>query len=637
MGPGLTNEAEPWRSHAGGNDVKLTGSDGEEIISKRDVACQSGLIKGLIDVVGEEEAILMPIPSSTLKLVFQWAAVKPDTLDRLGRYHDQWSQQDLPTKVELVWATNYLDIPDLWEKACTSLRLTLEDLALANWLSTSLNSIRLALDIPDDLTVAQRQRIRLERISLDDYFYEAEREKLTAGPRRDADPDLAAPRAVVDSPPRDGWMMETSLDIAMDIPCRRLSDLSYDCLEMVFDKMTYSTIDTLSLLSTGFHDLVDPWIWKEARVATPWGDKSRYTFSEMRQLSPLAFADVLSRPQQATCLKILHIGNLSSGRLDEFLLRLPRAVALQEVCVETETDVAQLWSALSGLKDLRKLTVRDSHGYHAAEWRESRLRSLCLTAVSDRACEPLELPHLESLSMRRDENYVFHPSSVVDLGLLKNLKHLSLSRTQDLDASTIKGTAGMLTSCEFEAVRGDLDNFFKRHSSSLESISLRHCGDSICAHFPRMRAVHILQCTQGIISGSSLPRLTHIFVDESARWKHGQTFNPCGEFAANLASTVQSLVFVANHEGFYGAEPSWFEPLTTAPSLLDLHLRGMHLPAVLDTQLFQRRLRHYSVGRDFDLERELPEWDPDHLLIPTRQCVARQERARRWSARQRQR
>jgi hypothetical protein len=89
----------------------------------------------------------------------------------------------------------------------------------------------------------------------------------------------------------------------------------------------------LSQLCVKFHLLVDRWIWKEVRVVTRGATRSAFSCFDlkMRQLSPLAVADVLSNPGRASCLNILNINDISGGHIDQLLLAIPMAEALQEV------------------------------------------------------------------------------------------------------------------------------------------------------------------------------------------------------------------------------------------------------------------------------------------------------------------
>jgi hypothetical protein len=77
--------------------------------------------------------------------------------------------------------------------------------------------VRVALDIDDELTPAQKQRIHLERVLMDDQSYEVERVRLssTGGAHRDvgAEADVVVDRVVACSPRRDGrrtWVVAGS-------------------------------------------------------------------------------------------------------------------------------------------------------------------------------------------------------------------------------------------------------------------------------------------------------------------------------------------------------------------------------------------------------------------------------------------
>ena len=88
-----------------GSSLAVTTESWLIVRVEKDVVYRSQIIKIMIDDLGPdldlvEEAIPIPLlPSSTLELVFMWAA---SDMEQEGWYA-RWGQQDTSTKVEMIW------------------------------------------------------------------------------------------------------------------------------------------------------------------------------------------------------------------------------------------------------------------------------------------------------------------------------------------------------------------------------------------------------------------------------------------------------------------------------------------------------------------------------------------------------
>ena len=293
----------------------------------------------------------------------------------------------------------------------------------------------------------------------------------------------------------------------------------------------------------------------------------------------------------------------------------------QLTCSSVADDTSKVWSSLKQTKSLRKLSIPGVDGCRLTEWVGSDLQSLSLTAVTHRPTKPLSFPRLEHLFIRFVSPLGRSGGSpILDLDGLESLADLSLEGVCP-PLENIIGVARALKRCALNGVDNGIDGFLGRHCHRLESLSLKQCQGAVRADFPQLRAVHLSECDRGIMTASTSPILTHIYINDNRVWFP----DPCREFLSSLQSSVESFLLVANQD-YRDIPLSMFEPLVTAPRLQDLELVGLKLPSSQIQHLDGRQLRTFSHGRrwwEFSENEELSKWDLEHYLIPTRRLIAR--------------
>ncbi len=293
-----------------------------------------------------------------------------------------------------------------------------------------------------------------------------------------------------------------------------------------------------------------------------------------------------------------------------------------------DSDASQFWPWLPKFPQLRELTLNDTSGYEPQYSSESQLQCLTLTRVRKAPAHLLHFPRLASLSISADGWYFDNVSDfqgvlLLDLTLLESLTDLWIFATR-LPTKCLLGTARSLKSCFTSGFDGTDDDFYPRHADSLESLEMRRCAGKIQATFPRLRALTLGGCNEGILVESLLPSLTHLYVDEDQH----STFNPCAEFASSLRDSVEKFLFVGTNKRYKRMNTDWFEPLARSRTLTDVQCFGVSLAKEFVDRLEQCGLKEVNFGgssRDFRKDRILPQLDPEQLWISTKMIMQRRE------------
>ncbi|KAJ3041395.1 hypothetical protein HDV00_009374 [Rhizophlyctis rosea] len=150
--------------------VKLTSSDGQEFTVAKEVACQSILIKNMLEDVGEAEDQPIPLPNVSgpiLDKVIQYAQqhkddpplpqeeeMKPKSSEDIDEWDRDFMNVDQGTLFELILAANYLDMKGLLDLGCKT---------VANMIKgKSVEEIRKTFNIVNDFTPEEEEQIRKE-------------------------------------------------------------------------------------------------------------------------------------------------------------------------------------------------------------------------------------------------------------------------------------------------------------------------------------------------------------------------------------------------------------------------------------------------------------------------------------------
>ncbi|KAJ3086889.1 suppressor of kinetochore protein mutant [Quaeritorhiza haematococci] len=150
--------------------VKLNSSDGQEFTVAKEIACQSVLIKNMIEDVGEAEDQAIPLPNVNgpiLSKVIEYATyhkddpppppedeAKPKSSDDIEEWDREFMNVDQGTLFELILAANYLDMKGLLDLGCKT---------VANMIKgKSVEEIRKTFNIVNDFTPEEEEQIRKE-------------------------------------------------------------------------------------------------------------------------------------------------------------------------------------------------------------------------------------------------------------------------------------------------------------------------------------------------------------------------------------------------------------------------------------------------------------------------------------------
>ncbi|KAI8918356.1 hypothetical protein PhCBS80983_g01168 [Powellomyces hirtus] len=150
--------------------VKLTSSDGQEVSVPKEIACQSVLIKNMLEDVGEADDQPIPLPNVSgpiLAKVIEYAThhkddppLPPEEEAKLKSSEDidEWDREftnvDQGTLFELILASNYLDMKGLLDLGCKT---------VANMIKgKTVEEIRKTFNIQNDFTPEEEEQIRKE-------------------------------------------------------------------------------------------------------------------------------------------------------------------------------------------------------------------------------------------------------------------------------------------------------------------------------------------------------------------------------------------------------------------------------------------------------------------------------------------
>ncbi|KAJ3286897.1 hypothetical protein HK104_008843 [Borealophlyctis nickersoniae] len=150
--------------------VKLTSSDGQEFTVAKEIACQSVLIKNMLEDVGDDVDQAIPLPNVSgpiLTKVIEYATqhkddpplppedeVKPKSSDDIDEWDREFMNVDQGTLFELILAANYLDMKGLLDLGCKT---------VANMIKgKSVEEIRKTFNIVNDFTPEEEEQIRKE-------------------------------------------------------------------------------------------------------------------------------------------------------------------------------------------------------------------------------------------------------------------------------------------------------------------------------------------------------------------------------------------------------------------------------------------------------------------------------------------
>ncbi|XP_065193747.1 S-phase kinase-associated protein 1-like [Sycon ciliatum] len=158
--------------------LKLVSNDGEVFDVEVKVACQSKVLKAMLqdtgDIADDDEPVpLPPVNGATLRKVIEWCThyqnenlvEGEDLLDENERINiDSWDEEFLKVDqgilVELIKAANYLDIKGLLDAACKT---------VANMIKgKTTEEIRKTFNMVGDFSSDEEEEIRKENAWLQD-------------------------------------------------------------------------------------------------------------------------------------------------------------------------------------------------------------------------------------------------------------------------------------------------------------------------------------------------------------------------------------------------------------------------------------------------------------------------------------
>ncbi|KAI8846598.1 Skp1 family, dimerization domain-containing protein [Chytridium lagenaria] len=126
--------------------VKLTSSDGQEFSVAKEIACQSVLIKNMLEDVGEAEDQPIPLPTK--------GGDEAKSSEDIEEWDREFMNVDQGTLFELILAANYLDMKNLLDLGCKT---------VANMIKgKSVEEIRKTFNIVNDFTPEEEEQIRKE-------------------------------------------------------------------------------------------------------------------------------------------------------------------------------------------------------------------------------------------------------------------------------------------------------------------------------------------------------------------------------------------------------------------------------------------------------------------------------------------
>ncbi|KAJ3402886.1 hypothetical protein HDU80_004665 [Chytriomyces hyalinus] len=150
--------------------VRITSSDSQEFSVPQDIACQSQLIKNMIEDVGDADEQPIPLPNvagAILQKVIEYATMhkddppsapeteaKPSTSEDIEDRDKQFLTVDQGTLFEIILAANYLDMKSLLDVGCKT---------VANMIKgKTVEEVRALFNIVNDFTPEEEEQIRKE-------------------------------------------------------------------------------------------------------------------------------------------------------------------------------------------------------------------------------------------------------------------------------------------------------------------------------------------------------------------------------------------------------------------------------------------------------------------------------------------
>ncbi|KAJ3239265.1 hypothetical protein HDU78_002985 [Chytriomyces hyalinus] len=151
--------------------VRITSSDSQEFSVPLDIACQSQLIKNMIEDVGDADEQPIPLPNVTgaiLQKVIEYATMHKDdppsapseteatlsTSEDIEDRDKQFLNVDQGTLFEIILAANYLDMKSLLDVGCKT---------VANMIKgKTVEEVRALFNIVNDFTPEEEEQIRKE-------------------------------------------------------------------------------------------------------------------------------------------------------------------------------------------------------------------------------------------------------------------------------------------------------------------------------------------------------------------------------------------------------------------------------------------------------------------------------------------
>ncbi|EGF79598.1 hypothetical protein BATDEDRAFT_20074 [Batrachochytrium dendrobatidis JAM81] len=152
--------------------VRLSSSDGQEFTVVKEIACQSVLIKNMLEDLGDDEDAAIPLPNvagTVLAKVIDYATHHKDdaplspedenkNITKSSEDIDEWDKEfinvDQGTLFEIILAANYLDMKGLLDLGCKT---------VANMIKgKTVEEIRKTFNIVNDFTPEEEEQIRKE-------------------------------------------------------------------------------------------------------------------------------------------------------------------------------------------------------------------------------------------------------------------------------------------------------------------------------------------------------------------------------------------------------------------------------------------------------------------------------------------
>ncbi|KAI0983172.1 hypothetical protein GJ496_010601 [Pomphorhynchus laevis] len=152
--------------------VKLESNDGDVFEVDMNVACQSTVVKTMLEDLNigqdEDEPVSLPnVNGVILRKIVQWCTYHKDDvplpededvldrrLDDLCIWDKEFLKVDQGTLLELIMAANYLDIRSLLEASCKTVAAMMR--------GKTAEELRRLFNIQNDFTPAEEEQIRQE-------------------------------------------------------------------------------------------------------------------------------------------------------------------------------------------------------------------------------------------------------------------------------------------------------------------------------------------------------------------------------------------------------------------------------------------------------------------------------------------